>query len=91
MGLTRGITPSPSVPEEGIAGAGGSAVEKTLKLHYPIMKVEGIYCLEPSISGKFLRMRDFQCFGDRHIVEVLSDEVIIFGRMRHRKTHPRSP
>ncbi len=52
-------------------------MEKTLKLYYPIMKVEGLYCLEPSISGKVLRMRDFQCFGDRHIVEVLSDEVII--------------
>lgn len=52
-------------------------MEKTLKLYYPIVKVEGLYCFEPSISGKFLRLRDFQCFGDRHIVEVLSDEVII--------------
>jgi len=52
-------------------------VEKTLKLFYPIVKVEGLYCFEASTSGKVLRMRDFQYFGDRHIVEVLSDEVII--------------
>jgi hypothetical protein len=52
-------------------------VKKTLKLYYPFIKMEGLYCLEPSISGKFLRLGDFQCFLDRHIVEVLSDEVVI--------------
>jgi len=50
-------------------------VRKTLKLYYPLMRVEGLYCLEPSIAGKVLRMGDFQCFGDRHIVEVLSELV----------------
>jgi hypothetical protein len=77
MGLTRGITPSPSVPKEGIAGEGGKAMRKKLKLYHPFIRVEGLYCLEPSTSGKVLRMGDFQCFGDRHIVEVLSDEVLI--------------
>jgi hypothetical protein len=52
-------------------------MEKTLKLYYPLQKIEGLYCFEPSISGKSLRFRDFQHFGDRHIVEVLSDEVFL--------------
>ena len=52
-------------------------MEKTLKLYYPFIRKEGLYCIEPSISGKVLRLRDLQCFGDLHIVEVLSDEVII--------------
>jgi hypothetical protein len=52
-------------------------MEKQLKLYYPLIKGEGLYCIEPSTSGKFLRLRDFQCFGDRHIVEVLSDKVVI--------------
>jgi hypothetical protein len=52
-------------------------MEKHLKLYYPFVHMEGIYCLEPSISGKFLSRRDFQYFGGRHIVEVLSDEVVL--------------
>jgi hypothetical protein len=52
-------------------------MERKLTLYYPLIRMEGIYCLEPSISGKFLRLEDFQYFGDRHIVEVLSDEVVI--------------
>ena len=52
-------------------------MEKTLRLYYPLMRVEGIYCLEPSVTWKPLRLRDFQHLGDRHIVEVLKEEVVI--------------
>jgi hypothetical protein len=52
-------------------------MEKTLKLSYPLMRVEGIYCLEPSVAWKPLNRRVFQYLGDHHIVEVLKEEVVI--------------
>jgi hypothetical protein len=52
-------------------------MKKELKLYYPLIKVEGLYCIEPSIKTKSLNIRDFQCFGDRQIVEVLKEEVVI--------------
>ena len=52
-------------------------MEKHLKLSYPFIRVEGLYCFKPSTTWRPIERLGFQYLGDRHIVEVLSDEVII--------------
>jgi len=52
-------------------------MEKALRLSYPFLRVEGLYCLEPSVTWKPLNVGVFQYLGDHHIVEVLKEEVVI--------------
>jgi hypothetical protein len=52
-------------------------MRKTLRISYPFNKVEGIYCLEPCVTWKSLSLGDFKYLGDRQIVEVLKEEVVI--------------
>ena len=52
-------------------------MRKTLRISYPFNKVEGLYCLEPCVTWKSLSIADFKYLGDRQIVEVLKEEVVI--------------
>jgi len=52
-------------------------MRKELRISYPFVKTEGLYYLEPCVSWKFLGIADFQYLGDRQIVEVLKEEVVI--------------
>jgi hypothetical protein len=78
MGLTRGITPSPFVPEKGIAGEGGKAMRKVLIIpHYdlPYDEEQGLFFVVPYVKYSPLNKEDYVEFGHHSIVVVPENSV----------------
>jgi len=78
MGLTRGITPSPSVPEEGQQGTGGKAMRKVLSIpHYdlPYDEEQGLFFVAPHFKESPLNKEDYVELGHRSIVVVWNSYV----------------